>query len=265
MLASDDNLYVMKVQGNPQGSRTLVNEYLATRLASEIGLSVQPCATITVDPWLIDDTPELTQKTAQGTLKCAAGVHFASRFAGGLMPGQVLDYLPLSLLNRVKNLHEFSGVLLLDKWTCNVDARQAVFVRSSVGRQYKAIFIDQGHCFNGSEWLFHDIPTRGVFGLNEVYAGVTGWRSFEPWMERIQQMPLYLIRAIVDEIPSEWYGGRRDSVDFLVEALEMRKSKIPILITDFRDSYSRPFIHWRVPGKKAALASQLNHVPACSA
>ena len=40
MLASDRKLYVVKFQNNPQHVRVLANEFLATRLAEAVGLSV---------------------------------------------------------------------------------------------------------------------------------------------------------------------------------------------------------------------------------
>ena len=40
MLASDNNLYVVKFRNNPQHVRVLANELLATRLAEAVGLAV---------------------------------------------------------------------------------------------------------------------------------------------------------------------------------------------------------------------------------
>ena len=45
-----------------------------------------------------------------------AGEHVA-------VEGQVLDYLPPEMLDRVRNLDTFAGILALDKWTCNADGR----------------------------------------------------------------------------------------------------------------------------------------------
>jgi hypothetical protein len=46
MLADDGNKYVVKFLGNPQHDRVLANEYLASRLAQLIGLSVSEPAII---------------------------------------------------------------------------------------------------------------------------------------------------------------------------------------------------------------------------
>ena len=102
------------------------------------------------------------------------------------MPGQVVDYLPEENLLDIRNLREFAGMLALDKWTCNVNGRQAVFVKRPRERRYAATFVDQGYCFHAGEWKFVDAPLRGVYALNLVYREVRGWESFEPWLSRIE-------------------------------------------------------------------------------
>ena len=90
---------------------------------------------------------------------------------------------------RVRNLRDFAGALALDKWTCNANGRQAAFWKLSRERKFTASFIDQGYCFNAGEWNFPDAPLRGVFGRNDVYACITSWDSFEPWLSRIENFP----------------------------------------------------------------------------
>ena len=133
MLASDNNLYVVKFRNNPQHVRVLANELLATRLAAAVGLAVPPAEVIEVSEWLIQNTEELTIELRGGAQRCQAGLHFASRWVGGLMPGQTVDYLPQEQLLEVRNLAEFAGILALDKWTCNINGRQAVFQKEPAG------------------------------------------------------------------------------------------------------------------------------------
>jgi hypothetical protein len=148
------------------------------------------------------------------------------------------------MLAEVTNLHEFPGVLALDKWTSNADTRQAVFVRGSTMRRYKAFFIDHGLCLNGKDWYFRDIPAHGVFPRNEVYAGVTGWHSFEPWLQRIQDLTHALLEQLVSEIPHQWYNAERKGLDLLLKQLFLRRVGLRNLIADFRDSYVKPFSNW---------------------
>src|SRR3984885_14355944 len=147
MLGADGKLWVVKFQNNPQHRRVLANEMLATRLAASAGLTVPETAGVEVSEWLIEHTPDLEVDLGQRRERCASGLQFGARYVGGLMPGQVVDYLPEEQLCEIRNLHEFAGMLCLDKWTGNANGRQAVFSRKTRERKYSACFIDQGYCF----------------------------------------------------------------------------------------------------------------------
>ncbi len=245
MLGADKNLWVVKFQNNPQHVRVLANEMIATRLAAAIGLTVPACDIVEVTPWLVENTAELHYELGQGQrTRYTPGLHFGSRFVGGLMPGQAVDYLPDPQLDEVRNLGEFAGMLALDKWAGNCNGRQAVFTRRPRERRYLAHFIDQGFCFNAGDWNFPDAPLRGIYARNRVYARVTGWESFSPWLHRIEQMQPELLWQIAETVPPEWYGGNLADIERLVEHLLSRRSRVRELILSFRDSDRAPFPLW---------------------
>jgi hypothetical protein len=250
MLAADGNLYVVKFRNNPQHVRVLANEFLATRLAAAIGLTVPPSEVIEVSEWLIQNTEELTIELRGGGQRCQAGLHFASRWVGGLMPGQTVDYLPQEQLLEVRNLAEFAGILALDKWTCNINGRQAVFQKSRRERRYNATFIDQGYCFHAGDWKFIDAHLGGVFAENTVYRGVTGWASFEPWLSRIENFAPETAWGIAEMIPPEWYGGDLSALEVLIGRLLARRARVRELIVGFGESARRPFPNWGEEGEK---------------
>ncbi len=253
MLGADGQLWVVKFTNNPQGTRVLANELIATRLAEAAGLTVPPCDVVEVTEWLIRNSNGMRVELGrQGRVACAAGLQFGSRFVGGLMPGQVVDYLAEPQLAEVRNLHEFAGMLALDKWTGNCNGRQAVFERRPRERKYRANFIDQGYCFNACEWTFPDSPLRGVYARNSVYAGVSGWKSFEPWLTRLEEMRPETLWAVAEAVPPEWYGGDVSALEHLMEQLLKRRSRIRDLIVSFRDSDREPFPNW---GRSLDLAA----------
>ncbi len=260
MLGADGHAYVVKFQNNPQNLRVLANEMLATKLAEAMGLTVPVCDVVEVSEWLIANTSELSLERAEGVERCKPGLQFGSRLVGGLMPGQTVDYLPEPQLGEVKNLNEFAGMLVLDKWTCNSNGRQAVFHKKPRERRYKAAFIDQGYCFHAGDWSLSDAPLRGVYARNLVYAQVTGWESFEPWLSLMETMAAETIGKIAEDIPPEWYGGSISEMEELVERLLARRTRVRELIESFRVSSREPFPNWMRGGGKVGKA--LFEVPA---
>jgi len=245
MRAEDGHYYVVKFQNNPQHLRVLANELLATRIAERIGLPVPRTEVIEVHDWLVEHTPDLSIQLAGQTIACRPGLQFGSQYVVDPLDGQVLDYLPDLLLPRVRNLEAFAGILALDKWTCNANGRQAAFWRKSRERRYTATFIDQGYCFNAGEWSFPDSPLRGVYARNEVYAGVTGWESFEPWLSRIETLDENAVWRCAEAIPPPWYSSEWDALNKLLESLLKRRTRVRELIADFRKSSRQPFPNWR--------------------
>ena len=244
MLASDGQPYVVKFQNNPQHIRVLANELMATRLAESVGLSVPTCEVVEVTDWLIQNSRELSVDLGQSQEPCRAGLQFGSRLIGGLMSDQVMDYLPEDRLLEVKNLGEFAGMLVIDKWTCNSNGRQAVFYKRPREKRYTATFIDQGYCFNAGEWKFIDAPLRGVYARNFVYRSVKGWESFEPWLSRVQEFDPQIVWSIAETVPPEWYGGDLGEIEILIERLLERRVRIQELISLFRESSREPFPNW---------------------
>jgi hypothetical protein len=253
MLGADGQLWVVKFQNNPQHTRVLANEMLATRLAAAAGLTVPETAVVEVSSWLIENTPELEVDLGSYKVKCAAGLQFGARYVGGLMPGQVVDYLPEERLVEIRNLAEFAGMLGLDKWTGNANGRQAVFSKTARERRYAAVFIDQGYCFHAGEWQFEDAPLRGVYPRNTVYRNVVGWESFEPWLTRMETMDPSVVWRAAEVIPPEWYGGNMEELEALVEKLLKRRSRIRELIEEFGRSGREPFPKWMGMGKRLVM------------
>jgi hypothetical protein len=245
MLGADGNLWVVKFQNNPQHLRVLANELIVTRIAEAVGLTVPKSDVIEVSEWLVGNSPEMWVDQVRGAkARCAHGLQFGSQFVGGMMPGQVVDYLPESQMAEVRNLAEFAGMLVVDKWTGNCNGRQAVFERKARERRYRAIFIDQGFCFNAGGWDFPDAPLRGVFPRNHVYATVRGWQSFEPWLSRVENFAASKLGEIAEEVPPAWYGGDTRVLEQMMETLLQRRSRVRELVGQFRDSSRRPFPEW---------------------
>ena len=255
MRCNDGNYYVVKFQNNPQHQRTLVNEMLGTKLAARLGLPTTPMAIVEVSEELISLTHDLVMEMPRNRVPCQPGLQFGSRYPGDPCCLTLHDFLLDEQLRQVANIHDFAGMLVFDKWTCNTDGRQTLFFRSASkgGRQvvdslsasYSTVMIDQGFCFNAGEWNFPDAPLRGLYSRNRVYDGVTGMESFAPWLEQLEkQMTERAFEEITREIPPAWYDNDLDALSRLSEQLLQRRSRVEELIVAARKSDRQPFPNW---------------------
>jgi hypothetical protein len=244
MRADDGHFYVVKFQNNPQHLRVLANELLATRLAERVGLPVPVTEIVKVEDWLIENTLELRVDMAGLSARCKPGLQFGARYVCDPADGQVFDYLPESMLPKVRNLAAFAGMLVVDKWLGNANGRQAVFWKKPREQKYNVTFIDQGYCFNAGDWDFPDSALRGVYARNCVYQQVCGWEGFSPWLERVENFDPEIVEEIAGDIPPEWTGNDWQALGKLVAAIVERRGKARELIAAFRDSSRKPFPAW---------------------
>ncbi len=128
MRCDDGYYYVVKFQNNPQHRRVLVNELLGTRLAARLGLPTVPVEIVAVSEELIRLTPDLAMEMPRSRIPCQPGLQFGSRYPGDPQQLTLHDFLPDEQLREVENLHDFAGMLVFDKWTCNTNGRQTVGV-----------------------------------------------------------------------------------------------------------------------------------------
>ena len=265
MRCSDGNYYVVKFQNNPQHRRILVNELLGTRLARRLGLPTTSVEIIHVSEELIRLTPDLCMEMARSRVPCQAGLQFGSRYPGDPRRLTLHDFLPDEQLRKVENVHDFAGMLVFDKWTCNTNGRQTIFYHrepkewSATGAAsppgpgaedgaygYKTEMIDQGFCFNAGEWNYPDAPLRGLYARNRVYEGVTGMESFAPWTERVQKRITERVLAeVIRDIPPQWYEDDYDAVMRLLDQLYGRRTRVPELLLAAKNTTRQPFPNWR--------------------
>jgi hypothetical protein len=279
MRCDDDGYYIVKFQNNPQHLRILANEMLATRLAARLGLCVPQVEVVEVRPELIAYTEELVMQLGMGRIPCSAGKQFGSQFPGHPARMTVYDFLPDEQLCAVRNLLDFLGVFVFDKWTCNTNGRQAIFFRepgdgaapeigpkiardiapaTALGSnqspvaagytaQYTAMMIDHGFCFNAGEWDFPDAPLRGLYARHSVYQSVAGMEAFEPWLEHLEKrMTEAILGQEAERIPPEWYQDDWDALARLLEKLYARRKRVRELILTARSSGRDPFPNWKV-------------------
>ena len=245
MRCDDGGYYIVKFQNNPQHVRILANEMLATKLAGRLGLPVPRIEVVEVRRELIELTSDLVMQFGMGRTPCRPGKQFGSRYPGEPARLSVYDFLPDEQLRETENIADFAGMLVLDKWTCNTNGRQAVFFMEPGRSRYQALMIDQGFCFNAGEWNFPDAPLRGLYLRHRVYEGVTGIESFDPWLRRVEHLGKEALGEVADQIPPEWYDDDYEKLAGLLERLLERRTRVRELIVSARDSGRQPFPNWK--------------------
>lgn len=255
--ADDGHLYAVKFRENGQHRRILINEWIAHAVFRHLRIATPPTAFIELSAEFLDAHPTVFAHVHGVPTRPSAGWHFASRFPGDPAKFAIYDYLPERLMAEVANLHDFHGALAADRWLSNADARQAVFFRSRIRQHapsvaahgsrvgFVAMMIDHGFAFNGPEWSFLSSPQFGLYPRPAVYAQVTGWQSFQPWLEQIQYFPATVLEAARRELPPEWVGEDDEMLDALLERLMRRRRDVADSITACRQWRSNPFPNWR--------------------
>lgn len=269
VLADDDQHYVVKFSNNPQHRRVLVNELICYVLLDYLGLPSPGWQVVEVPNSLIEADAALCLEHGRRSEPCAAGLHFGSRFPVDPTRQSVYDYVPVSMLQELLNRTTFMGMLAFDKWISNANGRQAVFYRTRAkswltpeqeeeedvsprSLVYVANFIDHGFAFNAQHWDFSDGPLQGLYPRREVYAGVQGIESFEPWLSRIENLPTDVLDDAYRTIPADWYGREFDALESLLERLYNRRSRTADLLRNARTVTPNPFPNWTASIAKGA-------------
>jgi hypothetical protein len=256
--ADDGQFYIVKFQNNPQHRRILVNELVASVFLKYLQISTAEAALIQVSDEFLRQYPDVCIELGARRVPAAAGWQFGSRYPGDPTRAAVYDFVPDTLLHKVRNLSDFLGALVFDKWVSNADGRQAVFFRARVREWlpgsvdthaltmgFVALMIDQGFAFNGPEWNFTNSPVQGLYSRKLVYDAVASLDHFEPWLERVMHFPEAVVDQAYKQVPPEWIPGERDEFERLLESLMLRRKRVPDLISEARRAVQSPFANWK--------------------
>jgi hypothetical protein len=218
MRASDGHLYVVKFQDNPQGSRILANELLASRLALQLGLPVPQAEILELSPNLAET---LYFETPTGPRRISPGLHVGLRLVISPIEGRIYDFLPQAYVDQVRNQEDIAGIQLFDLWTCNRDTRQAVYWKRSQQKKFTVTFIDHGHCFGGPNWkLSIGVTADCLPSVDEDSS----------WLAKLEALPPDLISRLAADIPTEWYSNDIGGISDMLERLVVRQADLRRLL-----------------------------------
>jgi hypothetical protein len=231
--ASDGHTYVAKFTGNPQGTRTLINEWIGHWFFKTFGIATPEIRVLRLSQKLIDRT-DLHFQMGSRKVHVRPGLHFGSRCPVNPEKKAIFDFLPSRCLQRVGNLDDFAKALVLDRVLGQTDTRQCIFFRqASTGRAnvtFAASLIDHGWIFGGNQWVFNDSfqPRRSLhWGVYSLIDMVSVCQNVINSLVGISEREL---QAVKDEIPCEWFSGTdHDALTKLLSEVIKRTSRLESL------------------------------------
>jgi hypothetical protein len=233
--AEDGGFYVAKFANNPQGSRTLINEWVVHRLFQRIGLTT-PSLCILRLPQGLKENGDLRFDLSgcNRSREIEGDLHLGSPCPVNPEQVAMFDFVPRRLLPHVTNLSDFARAFVLDKWLGQVDARQVVFARDRAkpNRLLRAHFIDHGMSFSGKDWEFKDALRYGLYHDSAVYSLVNMHGICEDAISRIEQLADLGLFTVIEEIPDAWFADQDyTALSKLLEQVEHRRTTLRSLIS----------------------------------
>jgi hypothetical protein len=223
------NPYVAKCVGNPQGTRTLINEWAISRLLKHLRVSTPEVHAIKIDRGIPgDDLLEFDMGNRK--VPIAPGVHLGSRCPVDPERKAILDFLPRRLMHKVGNLPDLLLAFVFDRWVNQVDARQAIYIRERsaiAAGSFRVYLIDHGQSFGGTHWELRDGGLTALYRDRSIYEDPMAYSECHSAVERIKELPERSLFSIEKEIPEEWFQpGDREEMSRLLELLCGRRTRL---------------------------------------
>lgn len=229
----DDRHYVAKFVGNPQGHRTLVNEWIAQIALRELGISTPELRVLRLPESFRDEA--LCFEVGNKKMPVTGDWHLGSLCPANPETQAIFDFLPRRLMNKIVNLDDFAKIFVFDRWTYQTDTRQAVFVRepsSGAQSQFRAYFIDQGAVFSGSSWELHEAAGHGLYADRDVYSLVNMQKICEETVSQIEALSEEKMSSALTTIPQSWLKpGDSEALQELIRSLFRRRNQLRRIVT----------------------------------
>lgn len=236
--AASGMVYVVKLENNCLGKKVLVNEYLAAKIGSLMGLCFPPSDVIMLES-------EVLQHQKLRAKHVTAGPHFASLYLDRT------SYADRNSVAKAINKQQMAGVILFDHMFHNVDRthnyRNLLVRREADGPRIYAI--DNSHLFFSGRWRADSLyKLAGEIHMNHrrSYGVLLKYflspQSFIPYIEAVREMKNSELETIINGIPEKWLTAEARAA--LLEFLLIRRDKVTAiaakLISLIPNSYRGP-------------------------
>ena len=274
--ASDGFLYVVKFANNLQGPNLLFNESAGSELFRACGVPVPEWRPLRVSDSFLEKNPDCWMQTPDGRLRPTSGLCFGSRFLGG-NGKRILEILPNSSFNRVRNQTTFWLAWLVDICAEHCDNRQALFLEDAEG-WLSAYFVDHGHLFGGPNGELEKNFHASRYLDARIYAKVSSETCWNI-QNALWALDTDMLLQRIEELPADWKqaSGRdsferclqrltkpffvRNVLDTIIDALERRT----VTGSEDLECERKPPVRVLRPGvPSSGFGHRLAHNPACA-
>lgn len=230
----DGRFYVAKFVGNPQGNRTLVNEWIGYQLLRMVSAETPPLAFLRLSQRIIDEqNPHF--EVGPHRVPVRSGVHLGSLCPVNPDKTKIFDFIPRKFLSHVVNIEDFAKVFVIDKLLGQIDARQSIFVgEPGCGNRrlvFRAYMIDHGGMFGQMKWQFDDAPLYGLSKDKHIYSLIDMRQRCLETIELLHKLNETDLCNWLQNIPPEWFSeGDHDRLAALFSKVVSRIAKIDSII-----------------------------------
>jgi hypothetical protein len=226
---ADGRFYVAKFAGNPQGNRTLINEWITQFILSHLGISTPPLRILRLPEQLRNE--DLYFSVGNRRIPVEGEWHLGSLCPVNPETHVIFDFLPVKFLQNVSNLDDFARVFVADRWLSQRDQRQAVFVRNGRSMEgkskFQAHFIDHGQTFSGSSWQLRETHLHGLYGDCAVYSLIDMPSICDQVVSQIENLTMAQLLFPLNSLPSNWLpSGDVRKLQQLLDNLHRNRSKL---------------------------------------
>lgn len=219
----NNNVYVIKYMGNEVCDKVLANDFICSRLAKEVGVSVPEVEIVEIPATLIDIDRELKE----------TGIKPGKQFGSYYYENSVV-FTGANLLSKISNKDQIAKILAFDYWVGNDDRTDNLgnLLIATSKSDRKIIAIDYGNSFYGPDWIEDDLKIKDISIIpidGKVYSWlfkeIKGIHCFDRICNDIESLDEKTIRDCIRSVPVEW-GISRTQGELIVEYLVSRKGSL---------------------------------------
>jgi hypothetical protein len=230
---NDRRFYVAKFAGNPQGNRTLINEWITTHLLQRLDVSTPSLVVLRLNRQTRKAAESLCFQLGTRSITIEPGLHLGSLCPADPRIKPIYDFLPQSFLAKISNLADFAKTLVVDVFLAQADLRQAIFVRegSKDSLGFRAYLIDHGRALGGSTWELRDLHSHGFYCDRKIYSMMDTASIAEIALRSLATITEGELCRMLQDVPREWFApGDYAALERLITLLQRRKDRLPSLV-----------------------------------